>query len=153
MEQTAIFSATSNVGKFVISDPCYVLPDDVYYDVWEKLYDFKIGTVKVDEASFAVVNVPEFDATGIKGTNYMVDSGTFGVIAYELCDPEKVSENSDIVRIVPGHLATIVHNSTDETIEVFVDSNPRSVEFFYYGYEDEYEDNYEEQERDDEDNY
>lgn len=140
MDKVAAYSAHSEIGKFVISDPCYVLPDDIYYDIWEDVYDFKSGTIAVDESSFAVIDVPEFDIDShdtMTGTEYMVDSGAFGVIPFELCDPQKVREIH--CKVFNGQIATITQDSENETIEVMIDD--KVVESFYYGYMDDADDN------------
>lgn len=142
MGNIASFSANSQSGRFVIGDPCYVLPDDIYYDVWEELYNFQPGTVKVDNSSFAVINTSmDFSAEGVSGSEYAVDSGSFAVIAYELCDSEKMNDNRNLIKVVPGHIATIEHDADNETIYVFIDEQDEPVETIYYGYDDTYDEN------------
>lgn len=136
----AAYSANSVIGKFVISDPCYVLPDDIYYDVWENVYNFEIATIEVDESSFAVIQVPEFNidpADTMNNKRYTVDSGSFGVIPLELCDTEKVK--SERCKVFRGNVATITQDLDQETITIQIDNNV--VEQFCYSFDnDDYDD-------------
>lgn len=76
-------------GQYYISDPCYVLDDDIYDDVWGEEFKYECGAYvrSGDKAGFMMAQTAHGDGTylGSDGVNYYVDSGTIGVIASALC--------------------------------------------------------------------
>lgn len=78
---------TSKNG-FYFGDPCYVLGDELYYDVWGHNYEFKDCAVKDPETGlkFAVHGTAFGDGTysGSDGNVFEVDSGTLAIVPLEL---------------------------------------------------------------------
>lgn len=76
-------------GQYYISDPGYVLDDDIYHDVWGEEFKYECGAYARmgDKAGFMMAHTAHGDGTylGSDGVNYDVDSGTIGVIAAVLC--------------------------------------------------------------------
>ena len=84
-------SIESKSGKFYIGDPCYVLSDDIYFDIWEKKYNFEDGVIEVpDKGAFVVHGTAYGDGeyNDQYGNSYGVDSGTLAIIPIELVGKE-----------------------------------------------------------------
>lgn len=71
---------------FVISDPCYVLSEDVYLNFWGKKKIFADGIFEVNGFSFAVGSTAHGDGVHYDNAchKYSVDSGAIGLIPLEL---------------------------------------------------------------------
>lgn len=86
---------------FYIGDVCYVLDDDIYYNVWGNIHEFKDGWVKDPKTGlhFAVARTAWGDG-GYEGNDefiYHVDAGVIGLVPMELC-----SKQTDGGRFVEG---------------------------------------------------
>ena len=80
-------SIESKVGKFYIGDPCYVLDDNIYFDIWDKKFNFEDGRVDCNDGlSFLVHGTAYGDGEYYdeNGNVYGVDSGTIAIIPIEL---------------------------------------------------------------------
>lgn len=114
---------------FYVGDPCYVLPDETYYEVWGETHDFQNGIVEVPNTglSFAVVSTAIGDGVypGMVADIYSkssfevfpVDSGTIAIIPVELIDPEKLDQDESVVLDFAGPV-TIEEVDEDGTIAV-----------------------------------
>jgi hypothetical protein len=83
--------------KFYIGDPCYVLPDEIYYDIWGDKHNFSQGEIKIPSQNTSFSVVPTVVGDGVFTGNYFVnryldstnvfgvDSGTIAIIPIELC--------------------------------------------------------------------
>lgn len=75
-------------NKYYIGDPCYVLSDHVYDNVFGPLY--KPGVYEHNGHTFAIS--PTSYGDGLYRDNgkrlYYVDSGTLSIIPYDLCEKE-----------------------------------------------------------------
>lgn len=48
-----------------IGDPCYILPDEIYYGIWEKKYDFEDGAVYTDDHRLVMIVASTFYGDGV----------------------------------------------------------------------------------------
>lgn len=73
---------------FYIGDPCYVLSDKNYNEIWGDKYDYADGIIGIDDYSFIVKGT--YFGDGVyedeEGFSYPVDSGTLAVVPLELCE-------------------------------------------------------------------
>lgn len=93
---------------FYICDPCYVLSDEIYYDIWGGQHNYKDGEIPVGDTNFAVVGTRIGD--GCYEANYNtksgfvevlnsvgVDSGTIAILPVEICKPDEDEIKFDYV--------------------------------------------------------
>lgn len=87
-------------GKYVISDPCYVLEDSHYHRLL-KATDYFGGRGGIfkdtdSDLKFCVFGTAYGDGTYFdnKGREYGVDAGCIGCIPYEMCDKSKIGQYS-----------------------------------------------------------
>lgn len=135
----------SNTG-FYIGDPCYVLPDEIYDEIWGEEYNFIDGKITVNEFSFLVHGTAYGDGEYFDniGTSYGVDSGTLSVIPFELIKkPEIMPSEGDYEygRFVAGTSASLDYNDGIFTFkvndkEIVIDTDPAYDD---YDYEDDYD--------------
>lgn len=87
-----------------IGDPCYILPDEIYHGVWEKLYDFKDGKICTKDGKFVMVvggtcsgdgcyegHLRIKDAKGDIDSVYFdipVDAGVIAIVNMEFAKPD-----------------------------------------------------------------
>ena len=80
---------------FYIGDICYVLSDEMYFGVWDKLHGFDDGCFEIPGTgySFAVGSTAYGDGVYVddKGNEYGVDAGVIGIVPLELCKDERYS--------------------------------------------------------------
>ena len=90
---------------FYICDPCYVLKEDDYDNIWGGQYNYEDGEIPVGDTNFAVVGTGIgdgcFDANYNTKSGFVevldsiwVDSGTIAIIPVEICDPD-----GDVIKI------------------------------------------------------
>ena len=81
----------SNKGIYV-GDPCYVVYDDIYDNIWGEKYNYGDGVIKTDRGNFVVHGT--YFGDGCYGFSYRfpVDSGTIAIVPGELIDDKKVSQ-------------------------------------------------------------
>lgn len=48
-----------------IGDPCYILPDEIYYGIWEDKYDFEDGAVYTDDHRLVMIVANTFNGDGV----------------------------------------------------------------------------------------
>lgn len=81
----------SNKG-FYLGDVCYVLGEDVYYQVWGKENNYEDGIIEVEGTGFrfAVSSTAFGDGTYYdgEGHEYGVDAGVIGLVPLELVEKE-----------------------------------------------------------------
>lgn len=147
---------------FYIGDPCYVLPDEIYNEIWGDKYNFKDGKIEVGDKAFLVHGTAYGDGEyfdGI-GTSYGVDSGTLALIPLELIkDNELIPDEGayEYGKVVYGTKGSLKYYD-DETgmFEFIIDSKPTIIETgdIEYNDDDDYineEDNFQEDDEDEED--
>lgn len=75
---------------FYFGDPCYVLGDEFYHEVWGGIYEYQDCIVKEPKTGmrFAVHGTAYGDGTyyGSDGNEFGVDSGTLALIPLELVE-------------------------------------------------------------------
>lgn len=105
--QKDVYGMVKSEKGFYIGDICYVLEDDIYYDVWGK-QNFPDGIIEVPGTglSFAVGGTAYGDGTysDNHGNYYEVDAGVIGVVPLELVkkiDLEEADEDGNVV-YTPG---------------------------------------------------
>ena len=109
---------------FYICDPCYILPDEIYDDIWGAKHNYKDGEIHVGDTNFAVVGTRIGD--GCFDVNYntksgfvevldsiWVNSGTIAIIPVELCDP-----NSDVIKVKLDYVGEVSIEYDDGRIYV-----------------------------------
>ena len=139
-------SIASNTG-FYIGDPCYVLPDEIYYGVWDEQYNFEDGKIIVkDGLAFLVHGTAYGDGEYFDdiGTSYGVDSGTLAVVPFELIKkPEIMPSEGDYEygRFVAGTNATLDYRDGVFTFkvngkEIVIDTDPAYDDYEYEEDED-----------------
>lgn len=82
----------SEINKFYIGDPCYVLGDKIYFDIWSKKFNFNDGYIEVKKNSGFEVHGTCYGDGEYKdeqGNKYPVDSGSLAVIPLEICSKPK----------------------------------------------------------------
>lgn len=82
----------SEINKFYIGDPCYVLGDKIYFDIWSKKFNFNDGYIEVKKNSGFEVHGTYYGDGEYKdeqGNKYPVDSGSLAVIPLEICSKSK----------------------------------------------------------------
>ena len=91
------FEAEDFVGEvksskgIYVGDPCYVVYDDVYDEVWGDKYGYDDGVIKSSKGTFVVHGTCYGD--GCYGFSYRfpVDSGSIAIVPGELIDEKKVA--------------------------------------------------------------
>lgn len=78
---------------FYIGDLCYAMPDELYYEIWGRTYNFDDGMFNDPGSAlqFAVGSTAYGDGM-YKGSNgfwYPVDAGVIGVVPLELCREDR----------------------------------------------------------------
>ena len=81
----------SSKGIYV-GDPCYVVYDDVYDDIWGDKYDYGNGVIKSPKGDFVVHGTYFGDGCYGFGYRFPVDSGTIAIVPGELIDENKVAQ-------------------------------------------------------------
>lgn len=151
--------------KFYIGDPCYVLPDEIYYDIWGDKHNFNPGEIKIpnQNTSFSVVPTMVGDGSFV-GNHFVnryldsakvfgVDSGTIAIIPIELCK-EDIDLDTGMVVDHAGKVSieldedneTIFVNwgDSNELLIALTDDDEEDEDEEWYEYDD--WDNYEEEE-------
>ena len=109
-------NVTSENG-FYIGDPCWVLSDEVYHDIWGDNYFFKDGIIETKNGNFIVQSTFYGDGNFNSSIgNLRVESGTIAIIPTKLIDEKKVKElNSinDVGALVPGTEAELIWLGTE----------------------------------------
>ena len=89
----------SSEKGFAISDPCYCLSDNVYFDFWGKKKNFNDGVFDYKGYSFAIAGTAYGD--GVYYDNhahkYPVDAGAIALIPLELVSNENSIELGEFV--------------------------------------------------------
>ena len=103
MKKELVEGIVSSKKGFVISDICYVLSDDIYFNLWGKKKKFADGIFEINGFSFAVGSTAYGD--GIHYDNachkYSVDAGVIGLVPLELVT-EKEGSGLGAVFNIPG---------------------------------------------------
>lgn len=102
----AEINATYPAGKYYIGDVCYALDDKVYQKQWGECHKFAVGTHVMSyngiQNAFTVNHTVNGDGTYLDERSkleYSVDSGTIGIVPYDLCSVKNINNNE----IVGGH--------------------------------------------------
>ena len=77
----------SELGQFYIGDPCYVLSEENYHNIWGNQHNFDYGTIEIDDNKEFIVHGTAYGDGSYEdqfGHVYGVDSGTLAVIPLEL---------------------------------------------------------------------
>ena len=98
----------SSTGKFYVGDPCYALPDEIYYGIWDDKYNFEDGLIETDTEDWLVHGTAYGDGSypSSEGT-FGVDSGTLSVIPTSLLDEDKLYDIDRLGKIIPGESAHV----------------------------------------------
>lgn len=88
-------------GKYFIGDACYVLADDVYFNVWGNEFNFAMGIWKFKDTPIVVAPAAFGDGAYPGSDKHLsyVDSGTIGMIPYKL----RVQRTEDQQRLGAVH--------------------------------------------------
>lgn len=130
--------AFSKSGQgFVLSDPCYVLDEDLYNKFIDKIgYSNYGGTININGSSIGYINVPEFNTIGDKShQQYMVDSGLFAAIPVDLIT------NKDIKDIIySGQYCIIeyskVRNNYVDCGDIFITVDDKFIDQISFGFDE-----------------
>lgn len=86
-------------GKYYIGDICYALSSTVYELVWGDEHNYKPGTYsatyKGHRGEFSVAHTAYGDGLYVdprSGLDYTVDSGSIGIVPYNLCSPKNIKD-------------------------------------------------------------
>ena len=89
-------SAVYPAGKYYIGEICYALPNKVY-EQWGKTYNYDEGTYvfshKGSQHTLTVARTKYGDGfymDEISKIDFAVDSGTIGIVPFDLCDPKNI---------------------------------------------------------------
>ncbi len=92
----AEITATYPAGKYYIGDICYAI-DEKIYDQWVKNYNCAEGTYVFSyngsQQTLTVATTKYGDGfyvDDISKKEYAVDSGTIGIVPFDLCDPKNI---------------------------------------------------------------
>lgn len=138
---------------FYIGDPCYVLPDEIYDEIWGDKYNFKDGKIVIEDNAFIVHGTAYGDGEYFdgKGIAYGVDSGTLAIIPIELIKETEIEPNEgeyEYGRIVFGNKGSLeyvdgVFTFKVDAKEVVIDTDPAYDD---YDNEDDYIENFQDEE-------
>lgn len=116
-------------GTYYLGDPCYVLNNHIYYNVWGNEHNYEEGIITVvhegQEHCFAVARTCYGDGEYLDQNRkgYPVDSGTIALIPFALW--EKGLTATDIVEKFLGNVLkakdSVVFSAEDGVFEVLVD--------------------------------
>lgn len=102
----AEINATYPAGKYYIGDVCYALDDDTYRNQWGKTYNYATGTyvfsVNGKQDALTLAHTKYGDGVyvdDISKNEYYVDSGTIGIVPFELCSQSSIKDG----KIFGGH--------------------------------------------------
>lgn len=126
----------SGSEEFYIGDPCYVLGDNIYSDIWGDKFGYCNGKIDCGNGQAFLVHGTAYGDGSYDDddfNSYGVDSGTLAVIPVELC--EKL-DNLSWGRVVSGKEATLEYDNgkffiTVDKKEIVIDTDPD------YDYEEE----------------
>lgn len=126
-------------GKYYIGDICYALPRTIYHGWWGKHHRFQIGTYVTEYKKVRGNFSMNYTSWGdgcyideINGHKFMVDSGTIGIVSYELCSRKKIKDNillangiviestTDVRFDSRDGVFTIVYNENEENVDMIV---------------------------------
>lgn len=98
---------TSKIG-FYIGDVCYEMTDEDYYADWSNNFEDFEGEHELRGHKFAIGGTAYGDGEyeDQYGHRYGVDSGTIGILPYELCKDKNISELDRYGRFVRATSAT-----------------------------------------------
>jgi hypothetical protein len=129
----AEISATYPAGKYYVGDICYALDDNVYQNQWGKIHNFAAGTYvltyKGVQQAMSVGQTSYGDGVYMDYINdleFTVDSGTIGIVPFNLCNPDVIKHN----KIKGGHFiesATQIEFKYQEGIFVIGYNNNRNL--------------------------
>ena len=89
--EAEVATATKSAGEYWVGDPCYVLPDEVYFGIWDKQYKFNDGTIDCGNGLSFQVHGTAWGDGEYKGSNgfvYGVDAGVLAIVPMELATKE-----------------------------------------------------------------
>lgn len=141
-------TVTSKIG-FYIGDVCYEMTDEDYNGEWHKDFTEFEGEHELRGHKFAIGGTAYGDGEyeDQQGHRYGVDSGTIGILPYELCKDKNPYELDRLGRFVRATSATFTAEDGEFDIEL---STKQSYHISTNDYEDDEEEYYDE---DYEDNY
>ncbi len=94
-------NATYPAGKYYIGDICYALDDNVYHNQWGETYSFAAGTYIISyngiQNAMTVAHTKYGDGMYVDDINkleFNVDSGTIGIVPFNLCNPSEIKNNT-----------------------------------------------------------
>lgn len=89
---------TLTANKFIVIDPCYVMLEEAYDKLCEKInFDLKAQIIEIDGHQLAITTT--YWGDGQYNSNgkpvFSVDAGVIAAVPLELCDPEKLENFTD----------------------------------------------------------
>lgn len=146
MKSMSISIMDSMPGVF-IGDPCNILGEHEYYDIWERKYHFANGIIKDDEGNVIMVVHDTFEGDGIYdilytgnnenaiqlGSDCPVDSGTIAIVNLAFADPEELKTakgNSDYNVLIESPVKKIdvlVDETCKFTFDVYANNGHHAV--------------------------
>jgi len=134
-EAEDVATATKQAVEYWVGDPCYVLPDDIYDDIWGKKYDYKDGTIDCENGlSFQVHGTAWGDGCydGSDGFGYCVDSGTLAVIPMALAKKESGIKDGTVHKSATATLDYqdgVFHIEFDKEV-IDIDTDPPNDDYY-----------------------
>ena len=107
LEEIENVDDTVQSNEFWVGDPCYVLSDDIYDNIWGKEYNYQDGLIDCGNGlSFEVHGTAYGDGCyeGSNGFMYCVDSGTIAVIPKELVVKEDGIDSGSLHKSTSGKI-------------------------------------------------
>ena len=107
LEEIENVDDTMQSNEFWVGDPCYVLSDDIYDNIWGKKYNYQDGLIDCGNGlSFNVHGTAYGDGCyeGSNGFMYCVDSGTIAVIPKELVVKEDGIDSGSLHKSTNGEI-------------------------------------------------
>ena len=131
---------TSKIG-FYIGDVCYEMTDEDYYADWSNNFEDFEGEHELRGHKFAIGGTAYGDGEyeDQYGHRYGVDSGTIGILPYELCKDKNISELDRYGRFVRATSATFTAEDGEFDIKL---NTQQSYHISTNDYEEDEEDDY-----------
>ena len=133
--------AEKSAGEYWVGDPCYVLSDDIYDNIWGKKYNYRDGLIDCGNGlSFDVHRTAWGDGCyeGSNGFYYGVDSGTLAVIPKELVAKKDGEQFGTYHKSTNGEIEYengVFHIEFDNEI-LEIDTDPKDDDYYYSGIDD-----------------
>jgi len=145
-----LMTGNMKMGKWFIGDPCYILADKYYDEIWGDKLKYEEGAYRFSPSShmvdFIVGGTAYGDGCyrGSSGFKYGVDSGTLSVVHEALWDREKIARHKDFKEW--GRILNVTHGiasfqggvfevTTNEGKEVINTKDEEDEDDYEYGFD------------------